>query len=866
VQAKLRRATLGEFEIHGEIGRGGMAAVYLAHEVALNRKVAIKVMSPALLMGQGMAERFRQEAITVANLTHQHIITIHAVRQYEDLQYFVMQFVEGCSLETIIKQTGPVDPEAIQAMLYHVGGALAHAHGQGVIHRDIKPGNILVGTGGQAFVTDFGIAKLMESPGNTQTGTVVGTPAYMSPEQCRSTSVTWSSDQYSLGIVAYEMATGAAPFEGTTLSVIHAQVHDPVPPILEQRPDFPPEMAEAIHRMLAKTPEERFPAMAEALQALGAAPLFPGAPVFRDIGALVADHRDQASMPTTPVSPAFSPSVSGAETVVSGSSSAAVEATTTPVPVPPRSPVPRTTGEEDTVAVTTPSGPAIVTSPRTSRRRPWRWVAGIVILAAAGTGARFAMMRTAADQPIVSITSLSLAPDQSTLTLGDTGILIPEVLDTAGAPVVGAPLRWASGDEAVVRVTPQGAVVAMGVGTTFVAVDAGELSDTSHIVVTAQAETVASVFINRVERPLRPGRELTLHATVRGASGASLGGRTVRWTSSNPGIVSVDPETGAMVAIKPGDVDVSAAVEGQVGILPVSVRRATVASVRARPGSLSLEEGQSETVRASGHDASGKTLDRPIVWESADPSVVRVDAGGRVTALAPGTTAVVATIDGVTRRVPVTVAGPAAPAQVASGIRASLPVSFLAPDARTEAAAAVLDQLGGVMDLPVAWVSSDPAVVSITEDGAVVARGPGTAWLLASAGSLRDSVQVTVGLSDGEQFQRAVAWILTTMARHDTDPLKPLLATEDKDAGKRARKLLDRVGSGQWDLKVDTLPKGVSSRVDGDVAVVSFTSELRWKNAFGGNKSENVTFEAHLRRDGADWRLVGLATAEWTKL
>ena len=224
VQAKLRRATLGEFEIKGEIGRGGMAAVYLAHEVALNRKVAIKVMSPALLMGTGMAARFRQEAITVANLNHQNIITIHAVRQFEDLQYFVMQFVEGCSLETIVKQSGPLSIPIVRALLFQVGSALAHAHHQGVVHRDIKPGNILTGMRGQALVTDFGIAKVMESPSNTQTGTVVGTPAYMSPEQCRIGEVTWRSDQYSLGIVAYEMVAGKVPFDGPTLYTESARV------------------------------------------------------------------------------------------------------------------------------------------------------------------------------------------------------------------------------------------------------------------------------------------------------------------------------------------------------------------------------------------------------------------------------------------------------------------------------------------------------------------------------------------------------------------------------------------------------------------------------------------------------------------
>ena len=203
-----------------------MGAVYLAKDVALSRKVAIKVISPQLLADENMVARFRLEARTVASLRHPHIVTIHAVRALDDLHYFVMDFVEGCSLRTVLKTHGPLPIPVIQALLFQVGGALAYAHrrGRGVIHRDVKPANIMIDVEGDAFVTDFGISKVAESSGLTLTGTglIIGTPEYMSPEQCMGDPLTGAGDQYSLGVVAYEMLCGQAPFSGTQYSVLVA--------------------------------------------------------------------------------------------------------------------------------------------------------------------------------------------------------------------------------------------------------------------------------------------------------------------------------------------------------------------------------------------------------------------------------------------------------------------------------------------------------------------------------------------------------------------------------------------------------------------------------------------------------------------
>ena len=306
VLAQLQAATLGEFELSRELGRGGMAAVYLAHEIALNRMVAIKVMSPGLFLGPGMIDRFRQEAVTVANLSHPNIITIHAVRQIEDLHFLVMKCIEGRSLEAVLHATGPLSPAVVRAVLFQVGSALAYAHRRGVIHRDIKPGNVLLDGEGNAIVTDFGIAKLAEHDGgHTQTGTMVGTPAYMSPEQCYGGQLTWSSDLYSLGIVAYELLSGTVPFTGTAFNVMQAHSVTPPPSLRERRPDCPPELDAAVLQMLAKTPAERYATMAEALTALGAVPLAEGDPLRAQLEALALP--DPSLRGSSTIRPALSP-------------------------------------------------------------------------------------------------------------------------------------------------------------------------------------------------------------------------------------------------------------------------------------------------------------------------------------------------------------------------------------------------------------------------------------------------------------------------------------------------------------------------------------------------------------------------------
>jgi serine/threonine protein kinase len=268
--ADLMDATLGEYEVIGELGRGGMASVFLAHEIALDRKVAIKVMAPALMASPGMAERFKREAKLSANLSHPNILPIFTVRETEKLVFFVMKCLMGRPLDAVLKETGPLPISTVQVILAQAAAGLAHAHRRGVVHRDIKPGNIMVDDDGAVVVTDFGIAKAAESDGLTATGSTIGTPAYMSPEQCSGQTLTTAADQYSLGAVAYELLTGKVPFASdTAIGLMYHHVHTQPEPIIQHRPDVPEAMNEAIMRMLAKNPVDRWPGLEPAIEAIG---------------------------------------------------------------------------------------------------------------------------------------------------------------------------------------------------------------------------------------------------------------------------------------------------------------------------------------------------------------------------------------------------------------------------------------------------------------------------------------------------------------------------------------------------------------------------------------------------------------------
>jgi len=297
----LAQATAGEYEILNELGRGGMAVVYLAREVALDRRVAIKVILPSVVDGEEAVERFKREARTAASLSHPGIIPIYAVRQSDHALFFVMKAVQGRTLSSIVRSAGPLPVTLVRNIVSSVALALDHAHRHGVIHRDIKPGNIMVDVEGHVVVTDFGIAKVAESAGLTTTGRTIGTPAYMSPEACAGRGIDASSDQYSLGVVAYELLAGRNPFLAENqVGVMYAQVHEDPQPVGELRPDCPPEVAAAVMRMLAKDPAARFGSLKEVAQAIQGNSLTDEMAIA-SLGALAASRGQSDSAIPTPV-------------------------------------------------------------------------------------------------------------------------------------------------------------------------------------------------------------------------------------------------------------------------------------------------------------------------------------------------------------------------------------------------------------------------------------------------------------------------------------------------------------------------------------------------------------------------------------
>jgi serine/threonine protein kinase len=253
-----------EYELLGELGRGGSALVYRARDRALGRLVAIKVVRPKTLAGgEDALARLAREARTVAKLQHPNIVTVHAVKRLRDGGLaLVMQLVPGRTLKAAIAADGPFPPEVAERVLKDIAEALSFAHARGVVHRDVKPENIFLdGTTGRAMLADFGIAHSTEYDSRlTMTGAAIGTPAYMAPEQIDGGPANARSDLYSLGLVAWEMLTGRRPWEGEALyNVIFKQKHEELPPIEALRPGaVPPRLQYIVDRMLQKKPAARW--------------------------------------------------------------------------------------------------------------------------------------------------------------------------------------------------------------------------------------------------------------------------------------------------------------------------------------------------------------------------------------------------------------------------------------------------------------------------------------------------------------------------------------------------------------------------------------------------------------------------------
>ncbi len=623
----LREETLGEFDVVGELGTGGMASVFLAHEIALNRKVALKVISPGLLKGHDTIERFKREAQTAASLSHPHIIPIYAVKEGKKLLFFVMKCVEGRTLGSIIGEVGQLPIEMVQAIISQVGGALGYAHRRGVVHRDIKPDNIMIDNEGWAVVTDFGIAKVTEATNLTATGAAIGTPAYMSPEQCSGERVTGASDQYSLGAVAYEMLTGKPPFASPTLmGMMWAHVNTPPPPIVDARPDCAPDLADAVLRMLAKSPNDRFPTVEDAVAAVGIPSLAHDDPVRTRLIHL-------------------------AETGESAELIAKIRTPSSPIPY----------GRKR---------PTAVASPPPRRISPMLWViAAAVIVTAAATSWVFLressptseasgvsvapdVTATAAQGPTVA--SIQLDPPEEPISIGAAVRLEARPVDAGGAIVRDADIDWMTSNVSVATVSPEGVVAGLAAGIAQITARSGSHSATVVVsveqpppaTVSRAPRTVASVNVVPPRRRLMVGETIGLFASPVDATGTPVRGRRAAWATNDSTVATVSTR-GIVTGVGAGTAVISATIDGKSAESTVIVSRIPVARMTVSGADAPLAIGETVRLTASLFAQDGHRLDGyPVSWTTTNPAVVTVTSEGVMTAVAAGRASIKASSGG----------------------------------------------------------------------------------------------------------------------------------------------------------------------------------------------------------------------------
>jgi predicted Ser/Thr protein kinase len=270
LQERMTHVLAGRYRVQKLLGAGGMGAVFLADDLTLEREVAIKVLPPDMSRDERVVARFQREAKTAAKLDHPNIIPIHRVESEGGLHYFVMKYVTGRSLDSMLDGGRSLPISFALRVLSEAAAALGHAHARGVVHRDVKPANIMLGADDQVVLTDFGISKVGDLTAQlTQTGMIIGTPHYMAPEQALGRDVDGRADQYSLAVVGYQLFTGKLLFSGDSAhTIIYRHVSEEPPRASSSRPDVPAAADAALHRALRKEPNERFATMEDFGRAL----------------------------------------------------------------------------------------------------------------------------------------------------------------------------------------------------------------------------------------------------------------------------------------------------------------------------------------------------------------------------------------------------------------------------------------------------------------------------------------------------------------------------------------------------------------------------------------------------------------------
>ncbi|OLC08816.1 MAG: hypothetical protein AUH42_00485 [Gemmatimonadetes bacterium 13_1_40CM_70_11] len=474
LEGMLREDVKGEFVVERLLGRGGMAAVYLARDPQLDRKVAIKVLPPELTFGAGMVERFKREARTAATLDHPLIVPIYKISTGGKLFWYAMKFIEGESLADVLARENLLAFPRAARILAQVAEALQFAHEHAIIHRDVKPANIMLGGRDRVTVTDFGIAKAMDTSSLTGSGSAIGTPYYMSPEQCsgKGVKLTGAADQYSLGVVAYQMVSGHLPFTGESVfDIIKQHCFDPVPPLAALRADIPPMLVAVVERALAKTAGERFASVTE----------------FSEAFTKAARGELRALPPrATPAERAarLRPKARGRRAAMWGVATLALA-----------------------------GGLTLVLWPRAATQRP-------------EAGARApAAGNTSLVAPKPAIARVRLEPQSLDLKVGETGGLTLAAFDSAGASVPAGRVDWSSGNRRIAAIDSLGMVTALAPGTVVGRATRDGLSDSAVVRVSAGATAAANRAPRNarlVLRGVRPGSSIVLDGQTTNDTALSL--------------------------------------------------------------------------------------------------------------------------------------------------------------------------------------------------------------------------------------------------------------------------------------------------------------------------------------------------------
>jgi len=465
VQAERR---VGRYDVLEVIGRGGAAIVYLAYQRDLRRHVALKELLSQHLADPSFAERFVEESRLAGAMNHSSIVTVHEFFEHDEVPYIAMEYLARGSLRPYV---GRLSVAQIAGALESVLAGLAYGGRQGIVHRDLKPENLLVAADGRVKIADFGVARAYNAAAPravvTATGTTIGTPAYMAPEQALGEELTPATDLYSLGIVAWEMFTGAVPFEstGTPVAVLYRQVHEPVPPVREIDPDIDERLALWLDRMLAKRPDDRFPSADAAWEELEDIVIELLGPRWRREARLGADPPAPDRHPLTP---AEFESVEQQKVQETPAAERGGPITPTETPL-----VPGAGGHTTILRPgrrhSVPDEPAA--PPAQARSWPWATIAALlaaavvaagigVLIGTSGGGSSSTTSSTTATQPSVATVDAELRPLLQTLAGAQTtGLANVKAASTAAqqaaaATTIASAFRAAAGRVAAVRGSP----------------------------------------------------------------------------------------------------------------------------------------------------------------------------------------------------------------------------------------------------------------------------------------------------------------------------------------------------------------------------------------------------------------------------